>query len=57
LLQAIVALDATPATTLFIGDAEVDAGAALAAGTHFAWTDGHRSRGEIVAEFLRASDR
>lgn len=52
LLQIIEHLGATPTTTLFVGDAEVDAGAAKAAGAHFAWSDGERSPGEIVDEFL-----
>ena len=52
LRRAIEQLGASPATTLFIGDAEVDAGAAQAAGAHFAWSDGGRSPGAIVDEFL-----
>jgi FMN phosphatase YigB (HAD superfamily) len=56
LRRAIEQLGASPATTLFVGDAEVDAGAAEAAGTHFAWSDGVRSPGSIVDEFLSGLD-
>lgn len=44
-------LEVEPGATLFVGDADVDAGAASTAGTHFARTDG-RSPGLVVAEFL-----
>ena len=47
-------LGVEPSATLFVGDADVDAGAAEAAGTHFARTDG-RSPGLVVAEFLDRS--
>ena len=46
-------LGVTPERTLFVGDADVDEGAAVAAGTHFVRAGGGRSPGEPVDRFLR----
>ena len=46
-------LGVTPERTLFVGDSDVDEGAAAAAGTHFVRAGGGRSPGEPVERFLR----
>ena len=46
-------LGVTPERTLFVGDADVDEGAAVAAGTHFVRAGGGRSPREPVERFLR----
>ena len=46
-------LGVTPERTLFVGDADVDEGAAVAAGTHFVRAGGGQSPGEPVDRFLR----
>ncbi len=46
-------LGVTPERTLFVGDADVDEGAAVAPGTHFVRACGGRSPGERVDRFLR----
>ena len=45
-------LGVTPERTLFVGDSDVDEGAAAAAGTHFVRAGGGRSPGEPVERFL-----
>ncbi len=46
-------LGVTPERTLFVGDSDVDEGAAAAAGTHFVRAGGGRSPGEVIERFLR----
>ena len=46
-------LGVTPERTLFVGDGDVDEGAAVAAGTHFVRAGGGQSPGEPVDRFLR----
>ena len=46
-------LGVTPERTLFVGDSDVDEGAAAAAGTHFVRAGGGRSPGVPVERFLR----
>ena len=53
LRAAMRRLGVTPERTLFVGDADVDEGAAVAAGTHFVRAGGGRSPGEPVDRFLR----
>jgi len=46
-------LEVTPEQTLFVGDSDVDQGAAIAAGAHFVRAGGGRSPGERVDRFLQ----
>ncbi len=45
-------LGVSPERTLFVGDADVDEGTAVAAGTHFVRAGGGRSPGELIEDFL-----
>ncbi|MEM9563217.1 MAG: HAD family hydrolase [Actinomycetota bacterium] len=57
LVAAMEALGVTAAETLFVGDAEVDRGAAAAAGVTFVEAGGGRSPGPAVRAALAAADR
>ena len=50
---AMDCLGVTPEQTLFVGDADVDQGAAVAVGAHFVRAGGGRSPGGPIEEFLR----
>jgi len=54
LRHALYLLGASPAQTLFVGDADCDEGVAAAAGAHFARAGASRSPGDAVRSFLTA---
>ena len=45
-------LRVTPERTLFVGDSDVNEGAAAAAGMHFSRASGGRSPGDFIERFL-----